>query len=140
VGLLIDTSALVALERDELTWDDLDDATGNEPLALPAIVLAELLAGVHLADTPGRASTRRARIDALSQRLPVIPFSAGAADQWARTFSELYRSGTPIPSNDLIVAATALELEFGVLVGPTGEAHFGRVPGLRVEVLGPAAD
>lgn len=140
MGLLIDTSALVALERDALTWDDLEDPTGDEPLALPAIVLAELLAGVHLADTPGRASTRRAKIDALSQRLPVLPFGAGAADGWARIFSELHRGGTSIPSNDLIVAATALELGFGVLVGPSGESHFGRVPGLRVEVLGSAGD
>jgi predicted nucleic acid-binding protein len=41
-----------------------------------------------------------------------------------------------IPANDLVVAATALELEYGVLVGPTDEAHFRRVPSLRVVVLG----
>ena len=40
-----------------------------------------------------------------------------------------------IPANDLAVAATALQLEYGVLVGPQDEAHFRRVPGLRCECL-----
>jgi len=43
-----------------------------------------------------------------------------------------------IPSNDLCVAATALHLDFGVLVGPREEGRFRRVPVLRVEVLGAA--
>jgi predicted nucleic acid-binding protein len=41
-----------------------------------------------------------------------------------------------IPANDLAVAATALHLEYGVLVGPEDEAHFRRVDGLRVVVTG----
>jgi predicted nucleic acid-binding protein len=49
---------------------------------------------------------------------------------------ELRRSGNPVPSNDAQVAATALGLGFGVLVGPTGEEHFRRVEGLTVRVLG----
>lgn len=40
-----------------------------------------------------------------------------------------------IPANDRVVAATALDLDFGVLVGPDDERHFGRVPSLRCEVL-----
>jgi predicted nucleic acid-binding protein len=40
-----------------------------------------------------------------------------------------------IPSNDLAVAATALHLDFGVLVGPKDERHFRRVPQLRCERL-----
>jgi predicted nucleic acid-binding protein len=40
-----------------------------------------------------------------------------------------------IPSNDLAVAATALELGYGVLVGPRDEGHFRQVPGLRIVVL-----
>jgi hypothetical protein len=34
------------------------------------------------------------------------------------------------------VAATAIALGFGVLVGPSDEQQFRVVPGLRVEVLG----
>ena len=68
--------------------------------------------------------------------MPVVPFGPGAAERWAEIFAALQRAGTPIPANDLVVAATALELDFGVLVGPRDEVHFRRVTGLRVERIG----
>ena len=40
-----------------------------------------------------------------------------------------------VPANDLAVAATALHLGYGVVVGALGEAHVRTVPGLRVESL-----
>ena len=57
------------------------------------------------------------------------------AERWADIVAALRISGTPIPSNDAQVAATALGLEFGVLVGPADEAQFRKVPGLSVHVL-----
>jgi tRNA(fMet)-specific endonuclease VapC len=136
VGLVIDTSALVAAERSGRGLVEVLSELGEETVALPAIVYAELLAGVQLADTPPRAAARRAKIDALAKRVPVVPFGAAAAELWAEVFAALQRDGTPIPANDLVVASTALELGFGVLVGPLDEAHFRRVAGLRVERIG----
>ena len=72
---------------------------------------------------------------ALVARVPVIDFNASIARRWARAFTKLQRSGEPIPANDLAVAATALHLDFPVLVGPSGEGHFRRVSGLVVEQL-----
>ena len=136
MGLLIDTSALVALERSRQRWEAQLESLASEPVALPAIVYAELLAGVELADTPARAAARRAKVSALAARVPIVEFGADTASRWARLFAALHRAGRLIPSNDLTVAATALHLGFGVLVGPGDEAHFRRVPELRVEVLG----
>lgn len=133
MGLLIDTSAVVALERGASSWED---ALSEEPVAVPAIVYAELLVGVRLADTPERAASRQKKIDALIARAPVIEFGSEAAERWAHVFADLRRAGTVIPSNDLVVAATALNVGFGVLVGPGDEGHFRSVQGLRVEVLG----
>jgi len=123
----------VALERGLGPPEGLDPA---QPLALPSIVLAELLAGVRSADTPERAARRQAKIDALTERVETIAFDEHVAPRWAALFVELRRAGRPVPSNDLIVAATALHLGFGVLVGPSGDAHFRDVPGLPVIVLG----
>ena len=111
--------------------------TTDERAAVPSIVYAELLVGVRLADTPELAASRQKKIDALVGRIPVIEFGIEAAGRWAIVFADLHRAGALIPSNDLAVAAIALQLGFGVLVGPNGEAHFRRVEGLRVEVLGP---
>jgi len=54
MGLVIDTSALVAVERSSNTWDEVLSPAAEEPVVLPAIVYAELLVGVRLADTPMR--------------------------------------------------------------------------------------
>jgi predicted nucleic acid-binding protein len=51
-------------------------------------------------------------------------------------FVELSRDGRMIPANDLAVAATARHLDYEVLIGPDGEEHFGRIPGLRCRVIG----
>jgi len=135
VGLLIDTSALVAVERSSSAWEGALSAFADEPAAVPAIVYAELLAGVHLADSPARAATRRAKIDALISRVPIVEFGSEVAERWADLFAMLARQGRLIPANDLAVAATAIHLGFGVLVGPRDEAHFRSVPGLRVETV-----
>jgi len=132
VGLILDTSALVQVERagaDVLTrLTQLDE----ESAAIPAIVYAELQVGVRLADTAERARARTARIEALVARLPVVEFDRAIADRWADLFADLTSAGTMMPANDIAVAATALHLGSGVLLGPRGERHFERVPGLRI--------
>jgi tRNA(fMet)-specific endonuclease VapC len=125
---------LVALERSG-RWEQTAPLAG-EPVALPAIVYAELLVGVELAGTPRRASARRARVEALAQATGIVDFSAAIAARWASVFATLSRRGQLIPANDLAVAATALHLDYGVLVGPEDEAHFRRISGLRVTVAG----
>ena len=135
MGLVMDTSALVAVERGGATWDRLLEVVGAEPVALPAAAYAELLAGVYLADTPNRAARRRGQVEALASRVPVVDFDAAIAVRWAEMFATLRRRGRVIPTNDLAVAATAVHLGFGVLVGPAGEEHFRQVDGLRIVVL-----
>jgi tRNA(fMet)-specific endonuclease VapC len=137
VGLVIDTSAAVAVERAGADWPQLISAYAHEPVALPAIVYAELLVGVALADSPRRAKRRREGLDVLAEAVEIVDFGPAIAQRWAALFADLTRSGRSIPSNDMAVAATALHLGFGVLVGPTDEGHFRAVPRLRVEVLRP---
>jgi len=81
------------------------------------------------------AAGRLARVETLVSRLPVVDFTREIAERWAEVFSALSRAGEMIPANDLAVAATALQLGFGVLVGPRDERHFRRVTGLRCERL-----
>ncbi len=131
MGLVIDTSALVALERSggaPERWPD-------EPVVLPAIVLAELLTGQRMASTPQRAAARGAKIKALVDVVPLVEFGGETAEHWADLFAFLSARGAMIPANDLSVAATARQLGYGVLVGPDDEAHFRRIPNLRVETL-----
>lgn len=135
MGLVLDTSALIALERSGAVLAEGLGEEGSAPAVVPAVVYAELMVGVHLADSESRSAGRRARIEAIVSRCPVVDFDRSIADRWADLFAELSRDGRMIPANDLAVAATALYLDYGVLTGPDGEEHFRRVEGLRCRVL-----
>ncbi|MFN8223134.1 MAG: PIN domain-containing protein [Gaiellales bacterium] len=133
MGVVVDTSAFVDLERSS---EPFEDALEDETAVLPAIVVAELLVGVQLARNTTLAARRRARIDAITSRLPVIEFGLELAERWSELFAALRRDGAVIPANDLVVAATATSIGYDVLVGRQDEAHFSRVPGLGVRTIG----
>ena len=132
MGLIIDTSAIVELERSKSNWDAVLKKAGDEPVFLPAIVWGELMAGVHLADSAPRALRRREKLDALRKAVPILPFTAEIAEVWSRLFAELQRAGTPIPSNDLCVAATAIAEGHRILVSTKDENHYRQVKGAEI--------
>lgn len=135
MGLILDTSAIVAWERGQAAAvaAALDP---REVYALPAIVWAELLVGVRMAANAHRAARRLARLEAIRRVTGIEPFSAEIAEHYADIFFELSEKGRLIPQNDIAVAATARALKFAVLVGPNDEAHFREIPGLGVRVFG----
>jgi predicted nucleic acid-binding protein len=134
MGLILDTSAIVAWERAlDAGKSILLDAA--EELVLPAVVWAEALAGVRLADSAQRAARRMARLEAIRRLTGVEPFTAETAEHHADIFAELTKGGIMIPQNDIAVAATARCLGCGVLVGPKDEVHFRRIADLEVKVL-----
>lgn len=133
MGLVLDTSAIVHLERHPPASAQLPFA--DESLVLPIIVWAEALIGVRLADSPERAARRRGLLERVRLLAGLEPFTAEAAEIYADLYFALRTSGRTIPQNDLQIAATALALDFGVLVGSRDEQHFRQIENLRVEVL-----
>jgi tRNA(fMet)-specific endonuclease VapC len=135
VGIAIDTSALVELERrgQELI-DQIPEEAGE--VFIPALVLAELRIGVELADSAERRAARTRRIEALLRGTRSLAFDERIAPTYARIYAELTRAGTSIPSNDLAIAASAVHFGHELLVGAADEEHFRRVQGLVVRVLG----
>jgi predicted nucleic acid-binding protein len=134
MGLILDTSAIVAWERALDAGKSISLDAGEE-LLLPAVVWAEALAGVRLADSAPRAARRMARLEAIRRLTGIEPFTAETAEHHADIFAELTKGGNLIPQNDIAVAATARSLCCGVLVGPKDEVHFRRIADLEVKVL-----
>ena len=135
MGLILDTSALISLERAHASGRPLS-LEPEEIYTIPAIVWAEALVGVRLASTVDQAARRMARLEAIRSVTGVQDFTPKVAIHYADIFSELSKAGSLIPQNDIAVAATARFLDFGVLVGPSDESHFRRVKGLEVQVIG----
>ena len=134
MGLVIDTSALVQLDRSPVAGKDLPFA--SEPAVLPTIVWAEALIGVRLATSAKRAANRRGLLERIRLITTFEPFSPEAAEIYADIYYQLRKDGKLIPQNDLQIAAIALSLDYGVLVGQQDEKHFRKINDLRVEILG----
>jgi tRNA(fMet)-specific endonuclease VapC len=122
----------VALDTNRLTDLLQGDAALAERLGaceevwIPLVVLAEIKAGFY-------GGTQRYRNESLLQRLltkatvGILLPSRETADHYARLFVQLRHAGTPIPDNDLWIAALALQND---LVLITRDRHFERVPQL----------
>ena len=131
MGLLIDSSVLIAVERGELRADVVAAATRpEEPVAIAAITASELLHGVH-----GLGGARRVRAERTVSRwlegLPVIPFDVGVARVHATLAAQHRRRGRPVGGHDLMIAATAVHLDYRVAT--RDRRGFARIDGLVVE-------
>jgi tRNA(fMet)-specific endonuclease VapC len=90
----------------------------------------ELLYGVGHAPAARRAVLERAVRQFLGTLAEIVPLTSEAAERYGSLKAHLAVRGTPIPSNDLWIAATALAEDM-ILV--SDDAHFSKVPGLRLE-------
>jgi len=98
-----------------------------ERLLLNSIVLGELLGGFAAGTREAKNRRELARfLD--SPRVETLPVTADTADSYALVYAGLRRKGQPIPTNDLWIAASALEHGAALL---TRDAHFAHVDGLR---------
>ena len=95
---------------------------------LSVIVLGELLAG-FAAGTQEPRNRRELAAFMDSPRVSVLPITPATATYYATVFAQLRRKGRPIPTNDLWLAATAMEHGAMLL---THDRHFDEVDGLLV--------
>lgn len=130
MGTLIDTSVLIAAERGDLDLTALVAGRADEAVALAAISASELLHGVHRAKTPAQRAAREAFVEGLLSAIPVVPFDVVATRVHAGLWAELASRGEPIGIHDLLIAATAVSLGYGVAT--RDERSFPRIPGLIV--------
>ena len=102
-------------------------------VVIPVTVLGELEAAFQI----GRRDreNRLTLAEFLGERFVTVwPTTAAVARHYGRVFAELKRAGTPIPVNDVWIAAACLDCD-GRLV--TFDRDFERIPGLECTVLVP---
>jgi predicted nucleic acid-binding protein len=130
MGVMLDTSVLVASERGTLRLVPLLEAQGEAPVAIAAITAAELLHGCHRAADAAVRARRFAFVEAALDLVPVLPFGLIEARRHAELWAQLARDGTMIGPHDLLIAATALA--GGHELATLNRAEFARVAGLRL--------
>jgi tRNA(fMet)-specific endonuclease VapC len=129
MGVLIDTSVLVAAERGQLDLEPLVGRLGSEEVAIAAITASELLHGVHRLRGASRARSE-VLVERLLDRLPVIDFDLPAARVHAALSAELRARGAAVGAHDLLIAATAVLRDDAVATRDL--RSFPRIKGLKV--------
>ena len=99
-----------------------------EKVYLSSIVLGELFAGFSLGKR--EKENREALLRFLDlPEIEIANIDAVTADRYGLLVKTLRRQGTPIPTNDIWIAATAFETGSRLV---TYDSHFGCIPGLIV--------
>jgi len=131
MGVILDTSIWVDVERGRLAPRDVAAVTGREPVYIVPPVLAELEYGVHRAQTDDQRA-RRASALARIRKKPCIVIDRDTAEVFGRLSAALDSRGTPSThrTHDIWVAAIAVQHQLKVLT--RNRKDFDGVPGLDV--------
>jgi len=124
--LAVDTSGYSAFKRGDGAAARLIE-TADE-VVMPTVVLGELYAGFHL------GSRTAENIDELVDFLgrpgvTLADVDQSVAERYGQLIRSLRKQGTPLPTNDVWIAAVALDWGARLL---TFGAHFDHVPGIMV--------
>lgn len=129
--LILDTGVLVSAVRGRLHPSGY---TAEDDVALPAVAVAEYLAGVELDGDPARRAAQRAFLDELLAVLPVIDYTHDVAAHHASLLAHVRRAGRPRGAHDLIIAATARSTG-RLLVSTDGRAGFDDLPDVEARIV-----
>lgn len=121
---LLDTNAYTAWKRGDAAVNEL--VRRSEELVLSSIVAGELLFGFRCGS---RFEHNRRELDDLlrSPYVSFLPVTLVTADRFARVAAALRRKGRPIPTNDVWIAAHAMESGADLV---SFDRHFGEIDGL----------
>lgn len=128
--VMLDTSAYSSFKRNHAATTDL--IRRCQEIVFSPTVAGELLSGFRWGTRfPENLRELQEFLD--HPRVQLQPITLSTADRYGRVYASLRRRGTPIPSNDMWVAAQAMETGAELA---SFDTHFEQVEGLAWINLG----
>jgi len=122
--VLLDTSVVIPYFKGDRAVHTQIQASAK--LHLPQTVLGELICGAHLSTNPARTL---AEVQNFLKAVVVLSPGVTTAEHYGRIRADLAKAGTPIPENDIWIAALAIEHQLPLAAR---DAHFDLISGLQV--------
>ena len=121
---VLDTNAYSRLMQNRSSLTELVEHA--DLVLLPTVAIGELYAGFHLGS---RCESNRAGLNEFLclPGIEIVPIDHDIAERYGILVCTLKEKGTPIPTNDIWIAATSLELGARLI---SYDTHFDYVPGL----------
>jgi len=130
MGIVLDTSILIAAEKTKLDLASFAAANKEVAIYIAAITAAEYLVGVERAHPASRRAKRAAVGEQFLASVSVIDYDLTVARQHAKLWAAMAESGNMLGPYDMIIAASALE--FGHLLATLNVGEFSKVRGLKL--------
>lgn len=121
---LLDTNIIIDLFSNDL---DVLEKLSNAKLTIPSVVIGELYFGANVSK---QLELRVNQIEEFILGCEVISIDQATSKLYGKIKAQLKNDGTPIPENDVWIAALACQHNF-VLV--TRDKHFDKPKGVKVE-------
>lgn len=129
--VLLDTSGYSAFMRGDGAVKELVQTV--DAIYLNAVVIGELRAGFLRGRHRQKNEEWLGRFLA-SSRVSIVPVDEETAERYAVIWDGLWKAGTPIPTNDIWIAASAMQYGLKVV---TTDAHFLKIPQIVALHLSP---
>lgn len=134
MGVIVDTSVWIDVERGRLSPGDVAAMTGEEPVYLAPPVLAEIQYGVERAKTATQHQKRAAAL-ARMRRKPCLIMDAETGSVFGRLAAALDSTGRPSTHRVQDVWIAALAIQHNLKVLTRNPKDFLGIPGLDVLVV-----
>jgi tRNA(fMet)-specific endonuclease VapC len=134
MGLILDSSVVIAAERRGNTplqlLGQIASVVGNQQVAISSVALTEIVHAIYRAQTSEVRMRRESFIQDLLADIAVVSYTKSTAFLAGKLDGERRALGVTIPSMDLLIGATAIEI--GYSVATLNLRHFQLIPGLNV--------
>ena len=130
MGVILDTSIWVDVERGNLAPADVAAFTGDEPVYVVPPVIAELEYGVHRAKTPAQRNKRASAVARVKKK-PCIAMDKDTGATFGRLAADLDAMGTPSTHRVQDVWIAALAVQHNLKVLTRNEKDFEGIPGVQ---------
>ena len=128
--LMLDTNVLIRFFRSDRKIADMISA--YEKIVVPTVVLGEFKAGADPKTSCGQKQLEVLESFLDSPSVKIIPVTEDSASVYARIFRVLKANGTPIPQNDMWIAACAMDAGATLI---SSDGHFASIPLLDMHIV-----
>jgi predicted nucleic acid-binding protein len=131
MGVIVDTSVWVDVERNRLRPEQLEATVGGEPVFVTPVTIAELEYGLVRARTEAQRKRRAAALFLIKAR-PCLPITQATGEVFGRLAAHLDQEGRPSRhrAQDLWIASVALL--HGLKLLTQNRRDFEDIPGLSI--------
>ena len=125
-SIIVDTNRYVSFKRGDS--DAIEIVRAVPTIVITPVIIGELLSGFALGNREER-NKRELELFLSSERVKLFNINKETGGYYSKIYRDLKSKGKPIPTNDIWIAATAMQYSLSIF---TFDKHFNYISDLKV--------